>query len=126
MQIDAASANSAGLKADGTVVANGLDVSSFKNILAMDCTPNGVFALDDSGRVLSRAFSFAHLPDVSDWQNIVAISASATHIVAVTADGGVLSRGESDMGQCNTQDWVLFAPAPSPEPSVLPEGTPAP
>lgn len=118
--LDAATANSAGLKADGTVVANGLDVSSFQNILAIDCTPNGVFALNDSGRVLSRAFSFAHLPDVSDWRNIVAISASATHIAAVTADGRVLSRGESDMGQCNTQDWVLFAPAPAPETTPAP------
>ena len=124
--MDAATANSAGLKADGTVVANGLEVSSFKNILAIDCTPNGVFALDDSGRVLSRAFSFAHLPDVSDWRNIVAISASATHIVGITADGRVLSRGESDMGQCNTQDWVLFTPAPTPEASETPENTPAP
>jgi alpha-tubulin suppressor-like RCC1 family protein len=124
--MDAATANSAGLKADGTVVANGLDVSAFQNVLVIDCTPNGVFVLDDSGRVLSRAFSFAHLPDVSDWQNIVAISASATHIIGVTADGRVLSRGESDMGQCDTQDWVLFTPAPTPEPSESPETTPVP
>ena len=124
--MDAATANSAGLKADGTVVANGLDVSAFQNVLVIDCTPNGVFALDDSGRVLSRAFSFAHLPDVSDWQNVVAISASATHIVCVTADGRVLSRGESDMGQCDTQEWVLFTPAPTPEPSETPETTPTP
>ncbi len=121
--MDAATANSAGLKADGTVVSNGLDVTSFSNILAIDCTPNGVFALQDSGRVLSRAFSFAHLPDVSDWQNIVAISASATHIVGVTTDGRVLSRGESDMGQCDTQEWVLFTPAPTPEPSADPAAT---
>ena len=124
--MDAATANSAGLKADGTVVSNGLDVSELRNILAIDCTPNGVFALDDSGRVFARAFSYAHLPDVTDWQNIVAISASATHIVGVTVDGRVLSRGESDMGQCDTQEWVLFTPAPSPEPSVTPEATPTP
>lgn len=124
--MDAATANSAGLKADGTVVANGLDVSSLRNILAIDCTPNGIFALDDSGRVFSRAFSFAHLPDVSDWQNIVAISASATHIVAITVDGRVLARGESDVGQCDTLDWVLFTPVATPLPSESPETTPAP
>lgn len=124
--MDAATANSAGLKADGSVVANGLSVSGLANILALDCTPNGLFALDDSGRVLTRAFSYAHLPDVSDWQNIIAISASATHIVGVTADGRVLSRGESDMGQCDTQEWVLFTPAPTPEPDTLPAETPAP
>ena len=109
-----------------TVVAIGLDVSDFSNILAIDCTPNGVYALNDAGRVLSRVFSFAHLPDVSDWRNVVEISASATHIVAVTADGRVLSRGESDMGQCDTQEWVLFVPAPTPEPSESPEATPSP
>ncbi len=124
--LDAATANSAGLKADGSVVSNGLDVSGLSNILAIDCTSNGIFALDDSGRVLSRAFSFAHLPDVSDWQNIIAISASATHIVGVMADGRVLSRGASDMGQCDTQEWVLFTPAPTPEPSEDPSATPAP
>ncbi|MDP3448270.1 MAG: hypothetical protein Q8S22_09460 [Eubacteriales bacterium] len=124
--LDAATANSVGLKADGTVVSNGLDVSGFYNILAIDCTPNGVFAQDDAGRVLFRAFSFAHLPDVSDWQNVVAISASATHIVGVTTDGRVLSRGQSDMGQCDTQEWMLFTPAPTPALSDFPEETPAP
>lgn len=126
VSMDAATANSAGLKADGTVVANGLDVSSLRNILSIDCTPNGIFALDDSGHVLSRAFSFAHLPDVSDWQNILAISASATHIVGITADGSVLARGESDMGQCDTLDWVLFTPVPTPDASQTPETTPVP
>ncbi len=124
--LSAATANSAGLKADGTVVANGLDVSGLSNILAINCTSNGVFALNDAGRVITRAFSFAHLPDVSDWQNIIAISASATHIVGVRADGHVLARGQSDRGQCDTQEWVLFAPTPTPEPSESPEVTPAP
>ncbi len=120
----AATANSAGLKADGTVVSNGLDVSGLTNILSMDCTPNGLYALDEGGRVHNVAFSYAHLPDVSDWTNIVAISASATHVAGVTADGHVLSRGKSDAGQCNTQDWVLFTPAPSETPA--PETTPQP
>ena len=124
--MDAATANSAGLKADGTVVSNGLDVSAWSNILAIDCTSNGIFAINDSGKVLSSAFSYAHLPDVSDWQNIVAISASATHIVGVTADGRVLARGESDAGQCDTQEWVLFTPKPTPTPSTEPTTTPKP
>jgi tetratricopeptide (TPR) repeat protein len=124
--LDAATANSAGLKADGTLVSNGLDVSGLSNILALECTANGIYALDEAGKVFSRAFSFAHLPDVSDWQNVVAISASATHIIGVTRDGRVLSRGESDMGQCDTQEWVLFTPVATPEPSEEPTATPAP
>ena len=125
VSFDAATANSAGLKADGTVVSNGLDVSKLSNILAIDCTSNGLFALDVEGKVATRAFSYAHLPDVSDWSHVVAISASATHVVGVTADGRVLSRGESDMGQCNTQEWVLFTPTPTPTPesSDIPETT---
>ena len=121
--LDAATANSAGLKADGTVVANGLDVLGLTNILAIDCTANGIFALDDKGSVLQRAFSYAHLPDVSDWQHIIAISASATHIAGVTAEGRVVSRGASDMGQCETMDWVLFTPPPTPVPTDQPETT---
>lgn len=123
--LDAATANSAGLKADGTVVSNGLDVTDLSNILEIDCTSNGLYALDDSGRVHAVAFSFAHLPDVSDWANIVAISASATHVVGVTSDGRVISRGKSDAGQCDTQEWVLFTPPP-PETSDAPESTPEP
>lgn len=124
--LDAATANSAGLKANGTVVTNGLDSSELSNILAIDCTPNGLYALDESGKVHAIAFSFAHLPDVSDWTDIVAISASATHIVGVGADGRVVSRGMSDKGQCDTQDWVLFTAAPTPEPTETPQNTPAP
>jgi len=116
--LDAATANSAGLKADGTVVSNGLDISGLEHILAIACTPNGVYALDDAGRVHARAFPFAHLPDVLDWRDVVAISASATHIVGVTAGGRVLSRGASDMGQCNTQDWALFTPTQDEAPEV--------
>jgi alpha-tubulin suppressor-like RCC1 family protein len=126
VSMDAATANSAGLKADGSVVANGLDVSGLSNILAIDCTSNGLFALDAEGRVTTLAFSYAHLPDVSDWRNIVAISASATHVAGITASGKVLSRGASDMGQCNTQEWVLFTPTPTPSPSETPQTTPAP
>ena len=119
--LDVATANSAGLKADGTVVSNGLDVSELRNILMLDCTPNGIFALDDAGSVHAIGFSFAHLPDVSGWTDIVTLSASATHIVGVTSQGRVVARGLSDMGQCDTQDWVLFTPEPTPEPTEAPQ-----
>ena len=122
--LDAATAGSIGLKADGTLVSNGLNVSSLTGILEIDCTANGVYALDDEGYVHQRAYSNAHLPDVSDWRNVVAISASSTHIVGVMADGRVLSRGASDMGQCITMDWLLFTPSATPEPT--PGTTPKP
>lgn len=121
VSLDAATANSTGLKADGTLVSNGLDVSGLANILSIDCTANGVYALDDEGLVHQRAFSFAHLPDVSDWRNVVAVCASATHVVGVTSDGHVLSRGASDMGQCNTMDWVLFTPLQTSAPAETPQ-----
>lgn len=123
---DAATANSAGLKADGTVVTNGLDAANLSNILSIDCTPNGLYALDDAGKVQAVAFSFARLPNVSDWTNIVAVSASATHVVGVTANGRVVARGKSDKGQCDTQEWVLFTPVPTPVPAEAPQNTPAP
>ena len=125
VSLDAATANSVGLRADGTLVSNGLDVSGISNILAIECTSTGVYALDDMGLVHARAFSWAHLPDVSDWRDIIAISASATHVVGVTKDGRVLARGSSDMGQCETMDWILFTPQPEP-PEILPETTPKP
>lgn len=124
--LDVATANSAGLKADGTVVSNGLDVTGLSDIVTIDCTSNGVYALDDQGYVHTRSFSYAHLPDVSDWKNIIAISASATHVAGVASDGRVYSRGLSDMGQCDTQEWVLFPPKPTLDNYGAPDETPAP
>jgi len=109
--IGAATATSAGLKADGTVVAIGLDTSGLANILAIDCTPNGLFALDDSGNVTALFYRERDAIDCSAFTDVVAISASATHVVAVTADGRVLAEGLNSRGQCDTDDWVLFTPA---------------
>jgi alpha-tubulin suppressor-like RCC1 family protein len=122
--LDAATANSAGLKADGTLVTNGLDAEGLAGILALDCTPNGLFALDDTGHVSARFFRSADALDVSGWEDVIAVSASATHVVGVTKDGRVLATGLNNKGQCNTKDWVLFTPEP--EATEPPEATPEP
>ncbi|MEN6594891.1 MAG: hypothetical protein ABFC31_08115 [Clostridiaceae bacterium] len=121
--LDAASANSIGLKADGALVSNGLDVSGLSDILAIDCTENGLFALTHDGKVEARFYNASDAIDVSGWSNIVAISASSTHVVGVTAEGRVLSAGWNAKGQCEVGDWVLFTPepTPSPEPVQTPE-----
>lgn len=124
VQIDAASANSAGLKADGTVVTNGLDASGLDHVLAIDCTENGLFALLENGRVEARFYNANDALDVSGWQNVVAISASATHVVGVTADGRVLAAGWKAKGQCDVADWVLFTPAPTPSTTAVPTPEP--
>ncbi len=111
VSFDAATANSAGLKADGTVVSNGLNVSTLSSILAIDCTPNGIYALDDGGRVHAIAFSYAHLPDVSDWTNIVAISASATHVVGVRRMDACCARGEQNRAMRYAGVGALYARA---------------
>ncbi len=125
--IDAATATSAGLKADGTVVAFDLDTSNLSNILSIDCTANGLVALDDAGHVTALFYRERDIIDLSGWDDVVAISASATHIVAVTKNGHVLSEGLNNRGQCNTDDWVLFTPEPETIETVdMPETTPEP
>ena len=124
VSIDAASANSVGLKADGTLVSNGLDVGGLGDILAVDCTENGVFALKRDGKVETRFYNASDAIDVSGWQTVVAISASATHVVGVTSDGRVLAAGWNAKGQCEVGDWVLFTPAPTP--TLILEPTPKP
>ncbi len=125
--IDVATATSAGLKADGTVVAIGLDTSNLTNIVSIDCTPNGLVTLDDTGHVASLFYRERDAFDFSGRDDVVAISASATHIVAVTKDGLVLAEGLNNRGQCNTDDWVLFTPDPEmTEPGDRPEKTPEP
>lgn len=122
--IDAASANSIGLKADGTLVSNGLSVAGLSDILAVDCTENGLFALKRDGTVEARFYNASDAIDVSGWKNIVAVSASATHVVGVTADGRVLAAGWNAKDQSEVGDWVLFTPEPTPSP--MPEQTPEP
>lgn len=124
VSIDAASANSIGLKADGTLVSNGLDVYGLSGILAIDCTENGLFALKRDGTVEARFFNSSDAIDVSGWSSIVAISASSTHVAGVTADGRVLAAGWNAKGQSEVGDWILFTPEPTPLP--LPEQTPEP
>jgi alpha-tubulin suppressor-like RCC1 family protein len=123
--IDAATAECAGLKADGTVVAAELDTSGLTNILAIDCTPNGLFALDDAGRIFALFYRERDAIDISGWDGVeaVAISASATHVAAVTKDGRVIAEGLNNRGQCNTDEWVLFTPPPeaTPTPETAPE-----
>ncbi len=108
--ISATAACSAGLKAGGTVVTNGLDADGLTDIVAICCTENGLFALDAEGSVHTRFYRSEDEIDVSGWDDIVAVSAGATHAAAVTGDGRVLAAGDNAKGQCDTSEWRLFEP----------------
>ncbi|MEG1755287.1 MAG: hypothetical protein RR297_04025, partial [Clostridia bacterium] len=108
VSISAATACSAGLKADGTIVSTFLDLSAWNNKIAVVCTSTAILALDRDGHVSARFFRADDAVSFSDWHNVTAIAASATHYVGLTQDGRVQSAGRNDAGQCDTTTWDLL------------------
>ena len=76
-----------GLKADGTVISDGLGVK----------------------HVDSKEGSVESIPckqcNTKDWRNIVAIAAGNYHTVGLKKDGTVVAVGDNNFGQCNTLNW---------------------
>lgn len=107
--------HSAGLKADGTVVATGYnldgqcEVSDWTDIVAISAGWGHTVGLKADGTVVaSRIDSDCDYGqwDVSDWTDIVAVSAGCIHTVGLRADGTVVATGENADGQCDVSDWT--------------------
>lgn len=100
-----------GLKTDGTVVAVGddsngqCDVSTWKDIVAVDAGFRYTIGLKSDGTVVAVGWNNWGQCDISDWKDIVAISAGGGHTVGLKSDGTVVAVGNNDYGQCDVSDW---------------------
>ncbi len=100
-----------GLKTDGTVVAVGdnsngqCDVSTWKDIVAIDADFRYTIGLKGDGTVIAVGWNNWGQCDVFDWEDIVAISAGRGHTVGLKSDGTVVAVGNNDYGQCDISDW---------------------
>ena len=107
--ISAGGSHTVGLKADGTVVAvglNGCAVGDWKDIVTISAGGNHTVGLKADGTVVAAGYYKQGQCDVGDWEDIVAISAGWCHTVGLKADGTVVAVGDNEVGQCNVSDWT--------------------
>lgn len=111
VSIDAGAYHNAGLKMDGTVMANGLnisgqcDVEDWENIVSVSAGFMHTVGLKMDGTVVATGRNTSGECDVSEWRDIVAISAGTDYTIGLKADGTVVATGRNDYGQCNIGEW---------------------
>ena len=109
--ISAGGHHTVGLKADGTVVAVGdnisgqCDVSGWRDIVAVDAGYDHTVGLKADGTVVAVGVSTYGRRDVSGWRDIVAVSAGDGHTVGLKADGTVVAVGDNTDGRCDVSGW---------------------
>lgn len=114
----AGGANTVGLKADGTVVAVGLNdsgqcnVQDWQDIVAISSNGSRTMGLKSDGTVVAvgdntsdQAVANSH--NIEHWESIVAISDGPWHTLGLKSDGTVVAVGGSgmDYGQFDIESW---------------------
>ena len=112
VQVSAGHNFSAGLRKDGTVVAEGINdyqqcnTDDWTDIIDIDCGIVSMIGVRKDGTV---AFTGALLEgceyDYASWTNIIEAAVGYTHIVGLRADGTVVATGDNDYGQCEVEQW---------------------
>ena len=103
--------NTVGLKANGTVVAEGsningeCEVSDWQDIVAVSVGFGHTVGLKSDGTVVAVGDNANGECKVSDWRDIVAVSAGSSHTVGLKSDGTVVAMGRADYGKCKVSDW---------------------
>ena len=109
--VSAGSYHTVGLKADGTVVATGLnaygqcDVSGWTDIVAISAGTYHTVGLKPDGTVVAVGSNASGQCNISGWKKIIAVSAGGSHTVGLKADGTVVAVGDNSNGQCNVTGW---------------------
>lgn len=114
-RIATSSLHTVGLKSDGTVVAAGsgihkqMDVSGWKNIVAIAAEYDHTVGLKSDGTVVAVGNNDCGQCNVSGWKDIVAVAAGGTldhcFTVGLKSDGTVVATGDNENGQCNVSGW---------------------
>lgn len=100
-----------GLKADGTVVANGLNdhgqcnVAHWEDIVQVETGYAFTAGLRSDGTVCVAGDEDLQNA-VSGWKNVVQISASDDHVVGLKSDGTVVAAGGNSNGECDVSAFT--------------------
>ena len=110
--VTAGSVHTVGLKADGTVVAEGYpfddrcDVGGWTDIVAVAAGGYHTVGLKADGTVVAVGDNEHGQCDVEDWTDIVAVAAGDYHTVGLKADGTVVAVGDNRRFQCDVDIWT--------------------
>ena len=100
-----------GLKANGTVVATGwnitgqCNVSDWHDIIAIDTGSVHTVGLKSDGTLVAAGENHHGECDVSGWSDIIAVSAGGFHTAGLKSDGTVVATGGNKYGQTNVSGW---------------------
>ncbi len=99
----------AGLRSDGTVVANTsgyCDVDNWTDIVSVVMGDSHTVGLRADGTVVATGEPVMGECNVNDWTDIVAISAGNYHTVGLRSDGTVVAAGYNGYHQCDVSGWT--------------------
>ena len=100
-----------GLQKNGSVVFQGVNVSSrgdvgeWSDIKQVSAGAFFSVGLKTNGTIVAAGSNDDGECNVSDWTGIIAISAGSSHTVGLKADGTVVATGSNHMGQCDVAQW---------------------
>lgn len=102
-----------GLKSDGTVVAQGLNlhgecnVSEWKNIIAVSADYKVTVGLKSDGTVVATGNNEYGKCNTYEWRDIVAITTAIDCVLGLKKDGTLVytEGSENRFGQCDVLDW---------------------
>jgi len=112
IMVAAGSHHTVGLKADGTVVAVGLDdeeqcsVGNWTGITQVAAGRYHTVGLKNDGTVVAVGWDSDGQCDVGGWTGIVQVAAGELHTVGLRANGSVVAMGDNDFSQCDVDDWT--------------------
>ena len=101
-----------GLKADGTMVAVGLnynrqcDVGGWADIAQVAAGFGHTVGIKTDGTVVAMGYNWYGQCDVGGWTDIIQVAAGGWHTVGLKSDGTVVAVGDNDYGQCDVGGWT--------------------
>lgn len=98
---------SAGILYDGSLITNIENAPEWSNIVSIEASSTGIFAIDANGKILSYFYRPGDSVSFDLPGEAVEIASGGTHHVVLTGDGRVYSFGDNEFGQLNTVNWNL-------------------
>lgn len=104
------------IRTNGIVVATGrndegqLNVSGWRNVVALACGSTHTIGLKNDGTVLVTGVNSKSASIITSWRNVVAVAGGGSHTVSLKSDGTIVASCNNSEGLCNVtsaaMNWV--------------------